>query len=819
MADLRTYDTVGPLPVENPLAMKIAKLLRGARTNLDVLQLMHPASRLMTEGAKAGARLTGKEAETGPALGALLVGEAPEAAERVGYGLPLVTPKANRPMLDQLAPGTLDLAGMGLGSAMVGKAAAPIVAKGLRAAAENAARPQTLARSRFGQRGALDLSPQTTDEWRDFDVQPAPGSQATLPGIKPLTRAQQTEQDAADIARKTAAIDPEAAQLARDQAANRGRAQIAEVEGQRIARLLRQRPTGGSEPTATALDREEELLRLKSAAPEYVWPTRAESTQRELVEQLRTQHRAAQHSQGIRDAEAEIARLRSERTTPNETIEDALRREGDILRHKLDTPGLNTPQEARQRQMDTVRELRRAAIFKANEMTPDTRPGPIPNWAEQLTELPTTRGIERGGMAPAGADWWNKQFNINPDEPPASVAAFLRNVRDVPEAFQYGTMPKGAHSLEDFAEAFGEKAGKRIGVKQTWDTADDYDEEPYKIKVKKEHGRGELMRDRYGDYKYSDDPKEHEWGDKPMYDEQGNVKKKELFGPVRPDDEPLLVKKRAQGGEIKRDEYGNEKYPLAKSEGGEPMRDERGRIKYTEKENPDYNPPPEEDTTYLYVGPRRSGEREIKITGYESGDRPTVYAIDADKEGALLYQTLFAHASQEGKRLGVETLTKDNQFRMLSNALANAARTGTNPRDVSRTTSGARPKATGFAPGERIWQAETGESEARLGSDVADKLRFDGSQFHMPGGGAMSPKEIADRLDEFSPDVASTKVGLKSLMRGAVYRWLENATPEQAAQAAKNWGKVGQPLFGLGASGVAAALAAQLRRDGGDDTQ
>lgn len=698
-----------------------------------------------------------------------------------------------------------------LGASALGLAAvfdpnkARMLSRGLRAAARNAAVPRA-AGALAAQRGAIswEAPPKRVPDadWGDVDVSLPGPRQAELPGVAPRTAEQAAAQAQADALRRAADETP---------AVNRDverMQQEAREAGEAIYRLRQQRPRGGSEPTATALAREAELYRLKNQAPEGAWPRALGlPEQRDIVDALGRQQDAA----ALQKARAEIAALQGQRTRV-EPLEDALRREGDILRLKLDTPGLNVPQAQRQQQMDMVRELRRAAQQKAT-WTPEAPT--IPNWAAKQTELPTTRGVQAGGTAPAGPDWWNKKFNINPDEPPASVAEFLRAVRDVPEAFQYGPMPKGAHSLEDFAEAFGQKAGKDINVKQTWESGSDYDE-PYKIETEKTHGRYEVMRDVHGDYKYSDEPKVHESGDYPMYDESGNVKKKELFGPPLEDEGPLKVKRRAEYGDIKRDEYGNEKYPLAKSEGGEPMRDERGNIKYTKEENPDYSPPEDEDTTYLRVG-NRPGEREIKITGYEGGE-PTVYSMDADKEGALLYQTLFAHASQEGKRLGVEQLTPDNKYRMLSNALSNYARTGSNPRNVSMTASGARPAARGFAPGERIWQAETGESEARLGNRSADPdaLRFTGSGFETRGGESISPQELAAQLKTYSPDVEGSKVGLKSLMRGAVYRWLETATPEQAAQAAKSWGKVGGPLFGFGASGVAATLAAQLRRDAHD---
>jgi len=519
------------------------------------------------------------------------------------------------------------------------------------------------------------------------------------------------------------------------------------------------------------------------------------------------QAREDQIAERLAQDKARIAELRAGRS-PQEGLGPSFQREEKLLTLKESLPHTSATVDLRRASRGLVRQLREAKQ-EMNAPPPEVLQ---PGWVHDLTMPPSQR---YGGQSPAGADWWNQQFGIDPDQPPASVAAFLRSIRDEPSAFQYGTMPEGARDLEDFADVFGKRAGKRIRV--TEDINEDYDE-PYKIETEKTHGRGEYMRDPHGDYKYSDEPKEHGWGDYPMYDPEGNVKRKELMGPTQ-DLEPLLVKRRAKGGEVKRDEYGNEKYPLAKSEGGETMRDERGNIKYTEEENPDYNPS-EAQETKLYVSGPEGGNITVH---YGDGDYPTMGAMGGGKAGALLYQTKLAHASKIGEKIGVNSLTGDNAFRMLSNTLSNYARTGINPRSVSGTASGSRPRATGFAPGDRIWQAETGESEARLAGGLGGRadpgaVTFDGSTFHIKGE-PVSADAIAKRLREVSPRVEESKVGPKSVMRGAVYRWLEQATPEQAEAAAKSWGNVGSPLFGVLGMAGAGALAAKLRAGQQEETQ
>lgn len=541
--------------------------------------------------------------------------------------------------------------------------------------------------------------------------------------------------------------------------------------------------------------------RLAQAEADYARTDADWVPQEEADAALANLNRLRQEAFQARQAErrAGIQTLRAGRS-PTEPLDASLTRETTLLEDKLGDDTFDPAAIRRQREI--VRELRGAQ----EEMNYQPPAPPQPAWAANLTELPSSRY----GQAPAGSDWWHKEFDIDPTAPPASIKAFLDAIRDNESAFEYGTMPKNAYGIEDFADEFGKRAGKRIHVSESdSDNYNDYDE-PYKIEVEKTHGRGEVMRDRYGDYKQ--EKKLHDAGDMPVYDDQGNVKKVKVG--LDEKGKPIKEKYEAQGGEIVREPRdrwgggGSPKYRYIKSEGGEPMRDERGNRKYTEEENPDYNPPEPGGELRL-----STNDGEIKVSDW-GGDEPQTYAMDAGKSGALLYQTLLAHASKDGIRLGGGSLTGDNAFRMLSNTLSNAARTGTNPRSLGGTSSGARPRARGFATGDRIWQAETGESEARLGRSGADpnELAFTGTGFTHRGQ-PLDAKAIADQIREFSPEVGKTKVGPKSVMRGAVYRWLENATPEQAGEAARNWDRIGKPLFGAAGTGVGTAAIVKALRE------
>lgn len=411
-----------------------------------------------------------------------------------------------------------------------------------------------------------------------------------------------------------------------------------------------------------------------------------------------------------------------------------------------------------------------------------------PAWVEQLNrENPGREGSLISRDHPAGPDWWHEQLG-DPTKP--SAEAFLAGARENPALFEFGLAPRG-HTLEEIADEYGQRTGKRIDIEYEGGESD----EPYKLKKEKTHGRGEIMRDRYGDYIMR--PKEHERGDSPMYDEYGNVKKKkDEAGDVVLDEEGNPIKREARGGEPMRDRYGDEKYEYEKSEGGEPMYDERGRQKYKEVENPDYREP--SDKIVLSVG-----RDNIEYTPGEG-----VYAINAGKHGKLLYQVLNSYALRAGEDIPSSSLTKDNQLRLLGNTLSTYARHGENPRNVSGTTSGNRPRARGRAGGFEMWNAEAGETERRVASMGGDpnRVQFDGRGFTIDGQPATG-RDIKAQLDELSPGWDETKVGPQTLMRAAVLRHLAEATPEEAGAIARNWSKeLGSLFAGVSALGVGAGL-------------
>lgn len=377
-----------------------------------------------------------------------------------------------------------------------------------------------------------------------------------------------------------------------------------------------------------------------------------------------------------------------------------------------------------------------------------------------------------------------------------SVNAFLTGGRSNPELFQYGVMPgPEVRSLDDFARHFGEVSNEPIDV--SWSHADS--DEPSKIKTEKTHGRGEVMRDRYGDYKLA----EAEEG-QVKYDDRGNpvTKEVEIAGPLEEGDRGPLVKeveKTVPEGDAYMDEDGN--YVYRKSEGGEPMRDERGHVKEEWQDNPDYTNS-EFDEAQL-----SSPHGHIDIR-YD--DPAYISATEAGKKGGqLLYQTALAHASRAGIDIGGGSLTDINAYRLLSNVLSNIARTGKNPRDVAGTSSGMAERARGQAKGPEVWRAEAEEGRSRLlavGADP-DRLQFDPEKGFTLDGKPASPDDVKMNLGELSPSMARRGsyggVGQKSLMRNAVFQWLRNATPEDAQRVAAKWPKEWGPIFaGVGALGV-----------------
>lgn len=377
-----------------------------------------------------------------------------------------------------------------------------------------------------------------------------------------------------------------------------------------------------------------------------------------------------------------------------------------------------------------------------------------------------------------------------------AVEAFYREARGNPKLFEFGgEPPANVRDIEGMARHFGQQSGERIHV----DYGGGESDEPYKIEVAKEHGRGEVMRDRYGDYKYET----HASGDKPKYDQEGNLVTKEVEGHGPPEEGDryasgltMDMPKPARGGEIVFEEGSGEPQYL-KSEGGEPMLDERGRVKYTKEENPDYRDS-EPDTLELRVAGKGG-----PLTVHDWGGEPTVTSTEvgksAGKAGALMYQTLLADASRRGYEIGSQSLTEQNRLRLLANANANYARMGVNPRDVSGTASGLATPARGLAEGPEMWRAEAEEIKQRMRSQKVDptRVRFDGNEFTVDGR-TVEPDKIATTLGWRAGEL---NIGQKSIMRMAFFDWLRGASPEEAQQVAKGWGKLG-PMIGIGAAAV-----------------
>ena len=66
-----------------------------------------------------------------------------------------------------------------------------------------------------------------------------------------------------------------------------------------------------------------------------------------------------------------------------------------------------------------------------------------------------------------------------------------------------------------------------------------------------------------------------------------------------------------------------------------------------------------------------------------------------------------------------------------------------------------------------------------------------------------TPEALKVVFPKMSPRVKSSGVGIKTLMRSAVFDWLRDATPDQAAKVAREWGKKYGPLFGVAPIGLA----------------
>lgn len=493
-----------------------------------------------------------------------------------------------------------------------------------------------------------------------------------------------------------------------------------------------------------------------------------------------------------------------------------------------DSGSAELPEYSHLTRLDALREQQAHLVQALREQREigDTMRAPepvVPEWVRQLErEHPGREGGTLMTARPEGRQWWEEQYGIGPDAMKReSVETFIKGLRDQPEAFQYGTMPKGAHDLESIADVFAERAAARgekhgkITVTRTGARSDYDDDEPYKIKRKVEHGHGETMYDVHGEPKFE----RYETGEKMKKEGSGRIKTTsedvELFGPPRPEEfetgpfplryPPALwgEKKtpvRARGGEIRVDESGELVYK--KSEGGEPKRDERGRIVKEEVENPDYRGPSEEQEKIRM----RTDAGDILDIHYHDDDLPSMHATEASKArgGQMLYQAaLAAHSLPGASQVGAFGLLPSNYTRMLANALSNYARTGKNPRHLGGTESGRATRASaykgGFAEGPEIWRAEAEAAKVRVENQGGDatRVRFDPEAGFQIDGKPATGADIEKRLAELSPNFKSehSKVGTKTLMRTAVFDWLRQASPEQAASIAKDWGKKYGALF------------------------
>jgi hypothetical protein len=388
-----------------------------------------------------------------------------------------------------------------------------------------------------------------------------------------------------------------------------------------------------------------------------------------------------------------------------------------------------------------------------------------------------------------------------------AVEQFLTAAGENPDILQYGLAPPPeVRGIGKMARHFGQKAGEDISLDIERRYADDPDEAP---EIEKRHGRGEVMRDRYGD------PKMEEFAEgEKLRDDRGDIKTEEveLVGPPTAEafdpayagapalygDKPV----RARGGEMRIDEDGNPVY--RKSRGGELYRDERGRSEMIENEN--YRGEIEEGERWTMSIPGK-GSGELIADIYESGEPMSIDAtgVGKGKGGDLLYQTILADASRGDYEIGGTSLTSDNQLRLGANVLANVVRMGVNPRETGGMTSGnANVRLRGQAEGPEVFLANVEETKHRLRrSNVEpDRVRFDGADFTVDGV-VTDPKDLMKAIN-WEPGRKS--IGQKTLMRMAFFDWLRGTAPEEAARAAASWKKHG-PLFSMGGATALGAAA------------
>jgi len=408
-----------------------------------------------------------------------------------------------------------------------------------------------------------------------------------------------------------------------------------------------------------------------------------------------------------------------------------------------------------------------------------------------------------------------------------AVMAFYQGARDNPAMFEYGLDPvrtgelRPGASLEDYAQVYGERLNAQqrakgepeyhdpLQVERSYgeDPRDDSENWEYPEPEPLRHGRGEAMRDEYGDY--IQEKKKHERGDVPVYDEAGDVKKVTVG--FDPDEGPKKEKYVARGGELMRESGrfgGSPKYRFVEARGGELKRDERGDIKY---EDPD-NLEPE------YVGPEDGGDEgtakltapkggEITVSGLESGNPAEVDALsNRGPYGTLLYQMLNNQAAHGGYKITTGGLTDVNRLRLLTNANINYARTGKSPRSVSNTAFGTLPqdaRATGYAEGPEIWRAESDEALRRATRHGGEPqhLSFDPDAGFLLDSEPATPAQIRAAVLRMSPEPKESGVGEKTLLRSAVFDWVRDADPVMAEKVAREWPAERGPLFLHGKAG------------------
>ena len=208
---------------------------------------------------------------------------------------------------------------------------------------------------------------------------------------------------------------------------------------------------------------------------------------------------------------------------------------------------------------------------------------------------------------------------------------------------------------------------------------------------------------------------------------------------------------------------------------------------------------------YISVSIPKDKTREITVTSTQAGDA-----------GELLYQVINTFGTKRGQNIDAGSLWPANQLRVLPNAASTAARFGKHPRDVSRAAPNL-PKelrAKGVAPISQLLRTEGAEIARRLEAQGVDpdRVSFDGVQFLLDGK-PVTAADLKAKIPELSPATVdkTTKsptewdrkmwethgaIGQASLMRKALTEWLDaGITPKQARKAAKNWARIGAPLF------------------------